>query len=490
MINIENERNNFSKEKIDESKIKEKNENQKASNNTALLDSNSDSVNKFESESTRIKNSNDSTDSNYIYPQDINNDNNPKIIENKAASSMNQNNIINISLDPNASNKYIQNNQKNEDVLKKIVNNTIPISPQFLQMFSQPNILNALKDQNQTIYLQKQLRTINKEIIDYIIAQLQGLFREIMKDKNGNYFCSDLFKECDQEQRIKILNILSPTLSDDCLNKYSSHSIQALIDRSSSEIEYKLILVSFNDYNKLLYVSLDANGAYTVQKIIERIPDRYREEFNFIFSSFIGFTSRQKYGIVTVKKFISETRNELITTQIMKFVDQNFMNLAEDQYANYLIQFLLEKWNNTPEGNEIKKLVRNNFEQLCEKKYSSFICELYIRIISPEEKKELIDSLNKSKIQASNNHNSRKILKLLGINNSINFNNNSQVSNNMNNNMYNYPYFILNNNNSNFNIPNKGQSRLLNMNINSNGNNNINNYNFQFNNNNDPYGNF
>ena len=485
MINEENGENNISIGS--ENKIK-KTDNQNASDNTTLLDSNSDSANKFES--TRIKNSNNSTNPNYAPSQDINFENIPKINENKAPFSMNQNNIIinnNISLDPNESNKYIQNNQKNEDVLKKTVNNTIPISPQFLQMFSQPNILNALKDQNPTIYLQKQLRTIDKEIIDYIIAQLQGLFREIMKDKNGNYFCSDLFKECDQEQRIKILNILSPTLSDDCLNKYSSHSIQALIDRSSSEIEYKLILISFNDYNKLLYVSLDANGAYTVQKIIERIPDRYREEFNFIFSSFIGFTSRQKYGIVTVKKFISETRNELITTQIMKFVDQNFMNLAEDQYANYLIQFLLEKWNNTPEGNEIKKLVRNNFEQLCEKKYSSFICELYIRIISPEEKKELIDSLNKSKIQASNNHNSRKILKLLGINNSINFNINSQVSNNMNNNMYNYPYFILNNNNSNFNIPNKGQSRLLNMNINSNGNNNINIYNFQFNNNNDHF---
>ena len=36
------------------------------------------------------------------------------------------------------------------------------------------------------------------------------------------------------------------------------------------------------------------------------------------------------------------------------------MNLAEDQYANYLIQFLLEKWNNTPEGNEIKKLVKDS----------------------------------------------------------------------------------------------------------------------------------
>ena len=46
----------------------------------------------------------------------------------------------------------------------------------------------------------------------------------------------------------------------------------------------------------------------------------------------------------------------------MKFVEQNFMNLTVDQYANYLISFLLEKWKNTPEGNKIKKI---NFSKLC-----------------------------------------------------------------------------------------------------------------------------
>ena len=212
------------------------------------------------------------------------------------------------------------------------------------------------------VNLQKQLRIISKETIDYIIGQLQGIFREIMKDKNGNYFCKDLFKECDQEQRIKILNELSLTLADDCLNNYASHAIQTLIDRASSEYEYRLILSSFNDYNKLLLVSVHPNGAYTIQKIIEKIPDRYREEFNFIFSSFIGFTSRKKYGIQTVKKFIFATKNELVREQIMMFVEKNFMNLAVD---NYLIQFLLEKWNNTPEGKAIKKMVRDNFEKMC-----------------------------------------------------------------------------------------------------------------------------
>jgi hypothetical protein len=154
------------------------------------------------------------------------------------------------------------------------------------------------------------------------------------------------------------------------------------------------------------------------------------------------------------------------------------MNLAEDQYANYLIQFLLEKWNNTPEGNEIKKKVRTNFEKLCEKKYSSFICELYIKIISPEEMNELFESLDVNRIRLSNNHHSMKILKLLGFNNNNNHKFNNQVPKNRNNN-----YNNNNNNNISFNNQNNMNSRFFGMNNNSNGNNIINNFNNSFNNN-------
>ena len=431
---------------------------------------------------------------NTVYSSNINDSNNDDNMSKKNINLAPSSIIINTSNDINyniniTNNVPFNQNINNQDI--QMHHQTQNASNQN-NIFSRQNIINAFMDQNKTIYLQRKLRTISKNEIDYIIGQLQGIFREIMKDKNGNYFCSDLFKECDQEQRIKILNELSSSLAEDCLNNYSSHAIQTLIDRSSSEFEYRLILSSFNDYNKLLYVCLDPCGAYTVQKIIERIPDRYREEFNFIFSSFIGFTSRKKYGIVTVKKFISGTRSDLVTEQIMKFVEENFMNLAEDQYANYLIQFLLEKWNNTPEGNEIKKLVKDNFVKMCEKKYSSFICELYIKIISPEEKVDLNKFLKNTNIRASNNHHAMKIIKNLE-NSTNNIKANYQVAknrnNNKNNNKNNNGSYIPNNN-INYNNQNNMNSRYFGMNNNSNGNNNINNFNIPFNNKNGTYGGF
>ena len=358
----------------------------------------------------------------------------------------------------------IQNTHKQRlNIFNQIINY---ISPEITQIFSRENLLNSMLGTNQTIYLQKRLKGIGKNEIDYIIGQLQGIFREIMKNKNGNYFCSDLFKECDQEQRIKILKELSLTLVDDCLNNYSSHAIQTLIDNASSEYEYRIILSSFNDYYKLFNVSLDPCGAYTVQKIIERIPDRYREEFNFIFSSFIGFISRKKYGIVAVKKFILETKSEAITNQIMKLIHENFMDLAVDQYANYLIQFLLEKWNNTPEGNTIKRLVFDNFVKMSQKNYSSFICELYIKIISPEEKNEIINSMLKNIQTIKYNKNSIKIMKLLGI--IYNSDNNFELCRNVDNRATNNAHSQYTNNdlNNNAHQTNMKPNHSVNKNIN------------------------
>ena len=172
--------------------------------------------------------------------------------------------------------------------------------------------------------------------------------------------------------------------------------------------------MSFNDYNKFLTASLDPNGCYTIKKIIERIPNRFRSEFNYIFFSFIGFTSKTKFGIITVKKFIACSKSDTINSLVMNFVRNNFMDLAVNQYANYLIQFLLELWNNTTEGNELKEMIFKNFQAMSEKKFSSFICELFIKIISEEEKIELIKTLDFDYMLKSNNKHSMKILKYLG----------------------------------------------------------------------------
>ena len=263
--------------------------------------------------------------------------------------------------------------------------------------FSQKNILAAFNSQKTTKQLQKSLSEEPVETIDLIIKELKGHFKEIIKNRNGNYFCSDLLKVCNQEQRIEILKELSPFISEDCTHEFATHPIQHLIELASSEEEYKLLLASFNDFNKVLLASLNQNGSFVIQKLIVNIPEKLRVQFNIIFAQFISILSRDMYGLCAVKKFIGYTKNELIVKQVFNTIIKNFVSIASNQYGNYLIQYLLEKWWKTPEGVFLKKIIASKFQILSGNHYSSYICRLFFKLCSNEEKKEFLSNLNNYK---------------------------------------------------------------------------------------------
>ena len=263
--------------------------------------------------------------------------------------------------------------------------------------FTKSSILSAFNNQRSTLILQKCIANINTEELNGIIKEMGGTFNEIIKNKNGNYFCSDLLKVCDKDQRIIILKEICDTIYEDCTDEYGTHPIQTLIELSKSEEEYKLILSSFKDPNNILTASLNQNGSFVIQKIIVHIPERYRMEFNLNFIKYLSILSMDMYGVCTVKKFIGYTKNELLLKQILNIILINFLNISQNQYGNYLIQYLLEYWWKTNEGVYLKKIFVSKFHILSGNHFSSYICDLFIKLSSQDEKKKLMSSLIKDK---------------------------------------------------------------------------------------------
>ena len=277
------------------------------------------------------------------------------------------------------------------------------------------DILSVFSNQRSTILLQKCLLETNKDLLNNIINEISGTYSEIIKNKNGNYFCSDLFKVCDKNQRIIILKEIYNTLSEDCVDEYGTHPIQTLIELSECEEEYKLILSSFNDYNKILKASLNPNGSYVIQKIIVHIPERHRMEFNLLFLKFLNVLSMDMFGVCTVKKFIAYTKNELLVKQVLNIILNNFVNISENQYGNYLIQYILEHWWNTKEGLFLKQICISKFHILAGNHFSSYICDLFIKLSNHKEKKLLMNSLIKDNtiVFLANNNNGNIIMNKL-----------------------------------------------------------------------------
>lgn len=320
-------------------------------------------------------------------------------------------------------------------------------------------ILYCFLDKNMTKELQNLITGMcPKEIIDKIVKELKGNYSCIIKNSFGNYFSSDLFKVCEQKHRIQILKELSKTLSTDSNDKYGTYPIQILIEYASSEEEYNLILKSFSDCNNLLFASLEPNSSYVIQKIIKKIPEKYRKQFDLLFVSFINLIVRKKFGIINAKVFIDYTKNEEIMNYIANSIRSKFLEIVTDQYGKYFIQHLLEKWRNTKEGAIIRQEIINNFGVLYENKNSSYIADLFLKLANINEKKELMINNNLNIINKSSKNDKIVMMKIMksmeqnlrdkSDNHNSNFNNHNQFFIPQNN-------FNINNNSQNFFIQNQ-----------------------------------
>ena len=143
--------------------------------------------------------------------------------------------------------------------------------------------------------------------------------------------------------------------------------------------------------------SMNQNGTYVIQKLIVHIPEKFRMKFNIIFVNFVCLLSKDVYGVSTVKKFIGYTQNESLRKQLLSLIFNNIVNLSSNQFGNYLIQYLLEKWWKSSEGAILKKLIFSKFLILASNYYSSFICDLFYKLCNEDEKKSLATFIKSNK---------------------------------------------------------------------------------------------
>ena len=179
-------------------------------------------------------------------------------------------------------------------------------------LYSKEYIFYSFSNKKMTKYLQKCLINLSNEKITFIEDELQGNFREVIKNRNGNYFFSNLINVCGHNNRIKILEELSNLLSEDCIDQFGTYPIQNLIQLASSEYEFKLLMASFDKDKNILLPSLNLYGSLVIQKLIRHIPDNLRKKFNSKFVKFDSVLSKDTYGIFPLEGFIKYTNDEAI----------------------------------------------------------------------------------------------------------------------------------------------------------------------------------
>jgi len=352
-----------------------------------------------------INNSNGLNNINFSNINSINNINNLYnniIFNNKEINISNlSKNLNNFNALNNINNKDTQNTYKENDIRNNSINydeNLIhPIEKtsienlmKFIHSLSMP-LVNFLCTPKGILDIQKKLGKSNTQCKILLIKLLnkEGL-STLMKNTYGNYFFQQIIKG---EEDI-IIELIISYISEDFINisKDSSgtFSIQALLNEVSSVKEEQQILSIIQNHE--MEMAFNKNATYVLQKIVLLFPDIHRAYLNDIILINFRDLCMDSNGICLIKNFIKT--NTLINNKkrINKEMISYFVDLAQNPFGNYGIQYIMENWDNN-DLNDIKNKIIENIYELSIQQFSSNVVEKALEINDEENRQKMIRKL-------------------------------------------------------------------------------------------------
>ena len=220
--------------------------------------------------------------------------------------------------------------------------------------------------------MQKYLKKFPSDIRTILIKKISKYFDKLMCDTYGNYFCQKLYYISELEQRIIILNSLKNIFLKISKNACGAHVAQFIIGESKSKEEKTIIIEYISNHE--LELSFDPEGTHVLQKILCCFPENERQNINDILCrpDNLKTLCQDSKGMCIMKKLILNTENVSNKTKIINGVYNHFIEIAQNPFGNYIIQYIFEEWDINIYFNLIKICIDNSI-LLSTQKYSSNI---------------------------------------------------------------------------------------------------------------------
>jgi hypothetical protein len=227
---------------------------------------------------------------------------------------------------------------------------------------------------------QNYLKSTHTDILHQIFLELKNKLPELLKDNYANYFCKKFFTSLSQKDRIEFLTMIQNDLSSLAIDFIATYPVQGIIEQLGSKAEKKIIYLGIKDsINAYCY---NVYGTHILEKILSYFEEEFvKEIIDYVYKNFIDLSFHIN-GICIVKKLLLMTHKKSLHNDIKKIIYDNAMNLIVHQYGNYVIQTIVENWDNN-ELEDILNLYKNKYIYLSKQKYSSNAVE---RILEKNKK--------------------------------------------------------------------------------------------------------
>ena len=329
-------------------------------------------------------NNGDNTNPNYkrsesrrkTYPNfnNNNNDNVQKNIKNNIAITHNNNRIY------QNNNNFNQINYNVEYLIFQLKFNLEKTGKidHYIYSLVKGTFLNIIKNQKGSKIFQKYLKSTHCDILHQIFLELKPNLEEIITDFYANYFCKRFFTFLNQKDRIEFLLKIEKSLVKLSSDGIGTYPIQTIIEHVGSKNEKNIIINALKDYIKEL--SFDPFGSHVLEKLLACFEEEYVGFlYNYILENFLELAYNNN-GICVVKKILTFTHKKNLHEKLKIIVKENANQLISHPYGNFVIQVVVESWN---DYDEILCLFDKKFYNLSLEKYASNVVE---RCIEKDEK--------------------------------------------------------------------------------------------------------
>ena len=243
------------------------------------------------------------------------------------------------------------------------------------------NINNNNKTNEISSYQMNDILMVNKYKNDIL---------NLSKDVTGNYAVQKVLNNKNIPEVNFIIESLKNNIYELTLNLYGCRCVQELISILNAE-NMNIITNELKPfYEKCI---LDKNGNHVIQKLIEKANEADLNEIYLVAVNNIIFFSKHQYGCRVIQRLFKYCNKD----QIKFMLNNLFINindLIQDQYGNYVIQYILENQTiNCEELYPIFYSLRGNIYQYSFHKFASNVVERCITFGNEMQKKEIINEV-------------------------------------------------------------------------------------------------
>ncbi|XP_070493256.1 maternal protein pumilio-like isoform X2 [Chironomus tepperi] len=204
------------------------------------------------------------------------------------------------------------------------------------------NVLNLALQMYGCRVIQKALESIPSEQQQEIVKELEGHVLKCVKDQNGNHVVQKCI-ECVESNALQfIINAFNGQIYTLSTHPYGCRVIQRILEHCTSEQTNPILSELHMNTEKLIQ---DQYGNYVIQHVLEHGKP---EDKSAIIKAVLGKVltlSQHKFASNVVEKCVTHaTRAErnMLIDEVCMFNDTGLQVMMKDQYANYVVQKMID----------------------------------------------------------------------------------------------------------------------------------------------------